>query len=176
MTAEDRLLRALEKAKHVRVGDSTGFVLEVTDAWTALLSTRDGVPGALVLLRTGDVRRVRRSRRHEALAQRLLEAAGAWPPVLPEVLDLDDARTVLFTAASLAPVLGIGAGDDLVTANVYRLGRRRAHVWEVTSDGRWRDELTSVALSDVTRVELGGPRLTALRALVGPPPRSLAER
>lgn len=167
---EQRLVEVVRRKGWARFD---GYVIAVTRGWSAVQVVDHGLPAGVVLLRTADVRKVRKPSSDATLSRRTLEHAGHWPPQLSELVDLHDVRTVLATAGSLAPVLGLAAEQRRAgrsrAGTVFRITSRRVQWRQITAEGKWARTLTSWRLNRITRVEFGSPHLEALRAVAGTP-------
>lgn len=147
-----RLTRAGEEQRLVRVRRRKpwprydGYPVALSDDWLALRVVSEEHAHGLVLVRTRDVRKVGKPDVRPRVARGVLEQHGQWPPSAPELLDLWDTRTVLFTAGSLAPELTVACEKlgTQVTGGVYR----------ITDDELLLADGTAVPLKDVTRVDV----------------------
>ena len=100
-----RTLREARGKRVVLTPALEGVVVAVGDRWAALWCDR------WVLVRVSSV-----------VGLEVLHDEEA--PALPELVDLYDVRTVLFTASSLSPVLEV---DDR-SVEVFRIGDKKAHL------------------------------------------------
>lgn len=150
-----------------------GYVVGLSKDWCALMMVDCGLPRGLVVMRTKDIRKIRRPNANAILTRATLQRAELWPPHLPELIDLYDIRTLLSTAGSLAPVLAVAteksAPGVFFAGNVLRIGQRNLLLREIKPNGRWGNDL-SWKLRDITRVDLGTPYLENLRGVAGPHP------
>jgi hypothetical protein len=144
-----------------------GFVAAVGPKWFVVVCVSDAAFEGLAVLRIKDVRRVRRRGGH-VLAKRALKHDGLWPPSVPELLDLDSARRVAFTAGSLCRVLSLSMEGPrprvFFVANIYRITRRHIEAWEIDPKARWADDL-SVPLEQLSRVVLRDPYVEKVTAI-----------
>jgi ferric-dicitrate binding protein FerR (iron transport regulator) len=153
-----QLLEAGEKQRLVQIRRRKGwvrydgYVVGLSDDWLALRAVDAVHHHGLVLLRTADVRKVRNPTTRPRVARGVLEQHGQWPPSAPQLLDLWDVRSALFTAGSLAPILSVACEHDgtAATGNVYRITQRRLQL----ADG------SAVELDAITQVQLGQPPAT----------------
>ena len=120
-----------------------GYVVAVSRDWVALRTLTVG----LVVLKVDDIRVVRKASGPKK-TRRALKRRGEWPPTAPQVLDVWDLRSLLFTAGSLTPIVGIAtehAGRKALHAGtVFRITDKHVHL----SDG------TRLRLDEVTRLNL----------------------
>ncbi len=148
-----------------------GYVVAVGRRWSALLAVQPGLLDGLVVFRTDDVRALRKPSAQRRLSRRVATIGGKWPPTLPEELALDDIRSVLFTAGSLAPVLAIACERDnprrFYVGRVHRITGKKVWLEEIDPSGRWSAPV-SYGLEEITRVDLHTPYVTSLRAVAGP--------
>ncbi len=124
----------------------SGVVLGVGKEWCAV----QALTGQVMLLRNGDIRRLKRA--DEPRADKV-DRVHARDRV--ELLDLTDTRTVLFTAGSLAPVLDLRfeRRRRVVVGNVVRIRTKRVEVLPKRPEG-WAPEPVVLLLKHLSRVVL----------------------
>ena len=148
-----------------------GYVAAVGKRWFVVVSVADSLYDGHALLRIDDVRRLRAGVSDPVLAQRFLELDGRWPPAAPHVLDLYDARSVVFTAGSLCRLVSLSTegrvSASFFVGDIHRITAGRLHYREVTAQGS-RGKLRSVRLSRLTRIVLWDPYVEKLAQLVEP--------
>jgi hypothetical protein len=150
-----------------------GYVVAVSREWCALQSVAAAQRSGLVLFRTADVRKVGKAHHNKELARRALEHEGAWPPGMPALLDLQDVRSVLFTAGSIVPTIAFATEQyarDFFVGNVFRITKKYLDTMEILPNGQWNEDLQSWYLDDITRVVLHDPYVDTLNAVAGPMP------
>jgi hypothetical protein len=172
-----QLTRARDERRLVRVVRGKGwtrydgYVAAVSKKWCVLRVVVDGVPDGLVIVRTKDVRALRKPWSDRTLSKAALAAAGQWPPLPPKLLDLHDVRTVLFTAGSLGPVVGYATEDTrpgtFHVGYVFRITQRRVWIGEINPHGRHRRLLSDCRLEQVTRVDVGSAYLQTVARVAG---------
>ena len=144
-----------------------GFVAAVGPTWFVVVCVTDAAFEGFAILRIKDVRRVRRLG-GRVLAKRALKHDGLWPPSVPELLDLDSARRVAFSAGSLCRVLSLSMEGRrpgvFFVGNIDRITRRRITAWEIGTRARWRGNL-SVPLEQLSRVVLWDPYVEKITAI-----------
>jgi hypothetical protein len=120
-----------------------GYVVAVSKDWVALRTLAVG----LVVLRVEDVRAVRKASRPKK-TRAALKRRGQWPPSAPQVLDVWDLRSLLFTAGSLTPIVGVATEradrKALHAGTVFRITDKNVHL----SNG------TKLRLDEITRLQL----------------------
>lgn len=152
-----------------------GYVVSVSRGWCALQSVAAAQRTGLVMFRIKDVRKVGKPHHDSELARRALEHEGAWPPGMPALLDLEDVRSVLFTAGSLVPVIAFATEQyarDFFVGNVFRITKKYLDTMEILPNGQWNEDLQSWYLGDITRVVLHDPYVDTLHAVAGPIPKA----
>ncbi len=165
---EQRLVRVVRRKSWEQ---HEGYIVGVSMQWCALQNVDAGLPDGLVLLRVRDVRRLEQPASHPRVARTL----APWPPALPDLIDLHDVRSVLFTAGALAPVLAVSAEKVkpgvFWVGNVHRITHRYAEVQDLKPSGRWRRRgWEHYPLAEITRVHLGTAYLEAVASVAGPRP------
>jgi hypothetical protein len=137
---EQRLVTVVRRKRWTRYD---GYVVAVSKDWVALRTLTVG----LVVLKVEDIRKVVKAA-HPKTARAALKRRDEWPPSAPQVLDVWDLRSLLFTAGSLTPIVGIAtehADRKAVHAGtVFRITDKNVHL----SDG------TKLTLDDITRLTL----------------------
>ena len=173
------LTAALDDQRLVRVACGKGwrtydgYVVARSRDWCALQSVAAAQRTGLVLFRVADVRKVGTPHHDKELARRALEHEGAWPPAMPALLDLEDVRSVLFTAGSLVPVIAFAAEQyarDFFVGTVFRITKKYLDTMEILPNGQWNEDVQSWFLDDITRVVLHDPYVDILNAVAGPMP------
>ena len=133
--------RLVTVVRHKRWTRYDGYVVAVSKDWVALRTLTVG----LVVLQVADIRRVGRAA-HPKKARTALKRRDEWPPSAPQVLDVWDLRSLLFTAGSLTPIVGIATEHRdrraVHAGTVFRITDKNVHL----SDG------TKVRLDEITRL------------------------
>lgn len=167
-----KLGKAVREQRYVTVHrrrgweEVTGYVVGVGDRWVAVVAVPLASFEGLVFVRRKDVRRLvpaRRARRAEAG----LQMDGLWPPALPQSVDLDGTRELLFSVGALSRTLGFSnerRAAGLFVAQVERITQRRLESREVTPGGRWGSSMT-IDLDRLTRVVLWDPYVERITAI-----------
>jgi hypothetical protein len=137
---EQRLVTVIRRKRWTRYD---GYVVAVSKDWVALRTLSVG----LIVLRVQDIRQLKRASRPKK-TRAALKRRDQWPPSAPAVLDVWDLRSLLFTAGSLTPIVGISAENldrkALHAGTVFRITDKKVHL----SNG------TKLGLADITRVNL----------------------
>jgi hypothetical protein len=154
--------------------NDNGFVVAVEKERAMINSLGDDVRlDGFTVFRLDDVRSVRRARREESVAARVLDLDGEWPPTVPSV-DLSDPWTLITSAAEEAGIVGFyveGKTDaTYIGVPLRRTKRNRFQFLKVTPSAKWDPDLDSWRLQDVTKVDFGLPYHKALLRLAGDPP------
>lgn len=166
------LLRACDERCYVTVvrrkgwEEFEGYVAAVGKEWFALVNIPRASFEGLVMLRIKDVRALATPPRPKR-AKRALKLDGMWPPAVPDLLDLDSTRGLLFSAGSLSRTLA--AANERRTwgyfvAHVERITQRRLESHEVTPSGRWGHHLT-IDHGLLTKVVLWDPYVERVTAI-----------
>jgi hypothetical protein len=191
-----RLQRARERQLLVRVrrwipGSDRleGFVVGVGARWVLLQRLSDQITfDGWQLVRCKDVQAVSVEPDDGSFQVRALRARGLWPPGAP-ALDpardvggdggggedvLGDTAGVVASLAKAAPLLAVfdefAAADAFAVGAVVSVDSDRLRLMEVNPRGVWVPKPRAFDLGDVTRLEVGGGYLEALRLVAGPPP------
>jgi hypothetical protein len=148
----------------------TGYVVGVGERWVAVAAVPLASFEGLVFVRRKDVRRLVDAR-HARRAEAGLRMDDLWPPALPESVDLDDVRSLLFSVGALSRTLGFSderRASGLFVAQVVRITQRRLESREVTPNGRWGASMT-IDLDRLTRVVLWDPYVERITAIADAP-------
>lgn len=96
---------------------------------------------------------------------RALAALGEKPLVQPEI-SLNDLSSLLQSANARFPLVNIHLEDsrpgECYVGRVARVGKNRAHLWDISANARWRKTTYSYPLKDITLVEFGDGYTNAL--------------
>ncbi len=172
-----QLTRARDERRLVRVVRGKGwtrhdgFVAAVSKQWCVLRVVVEGVPDGVVLVRTSDIRALKKPKSNRTLAEAALKATGQWPPRAPELLDLHDVRSVLFTAASVGPIIGYAAERERQRAfyvgYVFRITKRSVWITDVDPRGRRSKRALDWPLETITRVDISSAYLQTVARVAG---------
>lgn len=137
---EQRLVTVVRRQRWTRYD---GYVVAVSKDWVALRTLTVG----LVVLKVEDIRKLKQAPQPKK-ARQALKRRDQWPPSAPQVLDVWDLRSLLFTAGSLTPIVGIATEHEdrkaVHAGTVFRITDKNVHL----SNG------TKLKLGDITRLNL----------------------
>lgn len=150
--------------------DVEGFVTAVGREYVALHALQETRYEGLHVVRLSDIRALKKPRAEPKLAKRVLQLRGEWPPSSPALLDLDDPRSLVFSAGSLCRVLAfwdeVRRPGAFFVGNTHRITKRRVDAWQISTKGRWgHDDMFSVKLSRLTQVALWSPYVDTVAAV-----------
>jgi hypothetical protein len=146
-----------------------GYVAAVGKEWVAVQSFEELRYGGLQIVRVKDVRSLAEPRADATVTRRAMKHRGMWPPAIPDLLELDDARLLAFTAGSLAGAVSITderrmEGRFWVGA-VHRVTGTWLDLREISVKGRWNGDVVSMKLERLTRLVLWDPYVETITEL-----------
>jgi hypothetical protein len=167
---KDRRLVSVRRAKGWSRFD--GYVVAVSRRWVAIESVEHSLPDGLRIVRIRDIRKLGKPSSNRRLTKTVLKHDGLWPPKAPDLLDLRDIRSILFTAGSLRPLIAVKCErrkpGAFQVGSVYRITRKRLHSGEVLPNGTWHKRYALNELADITMVVLRDPYVEKLHELTRP--------
>ncbi len=150
--------------------DEIGYVVGMGPSHFMLLRISDGIQfDGFSIFRIDDVSQVEVPHEHEAFVEGALRLRGENVEAPPEI-DLTDTASVLRSAGRLFGVVALHTEER--DAEVCQIGHIQSvsedsfSLVEIDPDADWAEESLTLAVSDVTRVDVGGGYEEAL-LLVG---------
>ncbi len=160
-----RIERSLER------GCVDGYVVGIARSWFALLIVGDGIRlDGYQIFRLRDVLTIESPAPH-ATFQEVVLRKRKLRIIKPRKLDFSSTTAVLNSACAKYSLITIHR--EITDCEVCHIGRvakfNRTTVTlkEVTPDGTWAADLSNFRLSEITRVDFGGPYEEALMMVVG---------
>jgi hypothetical protein len=161
-----RIVRELEP------GTVDGFVVAAGAKWVVMAVIEDAIrPGGFQAFRLRDVTGFGDPAPHAVFKEAALDRKKIKRPE-PRIIDLTDAASIMTEAMKTYPLVTVHR--EVADPEICHVGRvvsvtkQRVSLLEITPDATWEDEPTSHLLSEITRVDFGGPYEEAL-ALVADP-------
>ena len=150
--------------------DEIGYVVGMGPSHFMLLRISDGIRfDGFSIFRVADVNQVEVPHEHEAFVEGALHLRGENIDSPPEV-DLTDTTSILRTVGRLFDVVALHTEER--DAGVCQIGHIQSvsddsiQLIEIDPDADWAEEPATLAISDVTRIDVGGGYEEAL-LLVG---------
>lgn len=168
-SVDGRLVRVVRRKGWDRLD---GSIMRFSDKWVLMAIEFDAGFNGHAFIRRSDVRRVEAEPSAEFL-QKALAAEGHWPLPGLDAIDLTTTKSVLRSAARLAPLVSIHyeldhPGECLVGVP-HGFERRKFKLQNVTAAAEW-DEDSVFRYRSVTRIDLGGAYERRLAAVAGAAP------
>jgi hypothetical protein len=152
--------------RKVESGAADGYVVNTSEHWLLLLLVGDGIAYAgFQALRVQDVASFEMPSPRAAFYQAVLRKRGLRRPRTPK-LNLSSAQELIQSAGKRFPLITIHR--EKVDPEICHIGQvistssASVSLLEVTPDATWVDAPSTYRLSQVTRVDFGGPYEEAL--------------
>jgi hypothetical protein len=163
-----RLARTLVRIhRSCEEGHVTGYVCSLSSELVLVHVVSDDIRfDGFQALRLRDVTRVQAPAPHAAFVERALELRRLRRKRAPVSLDLTSIASLLTTASQAFPLVTIHR--ELADPDVCHIGTvlgmtaTSVTLREITPDARWEKKKVRHALSDITRVDVGGAYENAL--------------
>ena len=152
--------------RKVEAGFADGYVVASAGRWVALLVIGDGIfYSGFQVFRVQDIATISVPSPRASFYQAVLRKRCPKRPRLPQI-SIESTQALLASAGNRFPLVTIHR--EIADPNVCNVGKvvgvtgRAVSLLEVTPDATWEEEVTQYRLTEITRVDFGGPYEEAL--------------
>ncbi|MBL8516203.1 MAG: hypothetical protein JNM76_04445 [Betaproteobacteria bacterium] len=157
--------------RKVEPGFATGYVVASNEHWVVLLVVDDAIfYSGFQAFRIQDIATVSVPSPHASFYHAVLRKRSPKRPRLPQI-SIESTQALLASVGKRFPLVTIHR--EIADPDVCNIGRlvevtgRAASLLEVTPDATWEQEVTQYRLTEITRVDFGGPYEEALALVAG---------